>query len=152
MAITRTGKIVLVIGGILLAVVLVVGLFVGLLFWAVRDTEPTIASNSVLVLKLEGSLPDYAPEDPLASRLFGRDDRSLTGLLTQIRKAKADRRISAILFDIDLTMAGWAKADEIRDALADFRAAGKPAYAYMEYGTNKEYYVALACDRIYVAP
>ena len=152
MAITRAGKVVLIVAGIVLAVVLVVGLFVGLIFWSLRDNEPTIANNSVLVLKLEGALPDYAPEDPVASRFLGRDDRSLTSFLTQIRKAKADRRISAILLDIDLTMAGWAKADEIRDALADFRTSGKPVYAYMEYGTNKEYYIATACDRIYVAP
>ncbi|HYY41104.1 MAG TPA: signal peptide peptidase SppA [Pyrinomonadaceae bacterium] len=152
MAITRTGKVVLVVGSMVLAVVLVVGLVVGLLFWSLRDNEPALASNSVLVLKLEGTLPDYAPEDPVASRFLGRDDRSLTSFLTQIRKAKADKRISAILLDIDLTMAGWAKADEIRDALADFRTSGKPVYAYMEYGTNKEYYIATACDRIYIPP
>jgi protease-4 len=49
-------------------------------------------------------------------------------------------------------MIGWGKADEIRDTLADFRSTGKPVYAYMEYGTNKEYYLATAADRIYVAP
>ena len=152
MPITRTGKVILVVGGILLAIVIVIGLFVGLLFWSVRDTEPVVANNSVLVLKLGGSLPDYAAEDPFAARFFGRDDRSLTSFLTQLKKAKNDKRISAVLLDIDLTSAGWAKADEIRDALTDFRASGKPTYAYMEYGTNKEYYVATACERIYVAP
>ena len=152
MAITRTGKVVLIISGILLAIVLVIGLIVGLFIWSLRDTAPEIANNSVLVLKVSGSMPDYAPEDPFAARFLGREDRSLTSLLTQIKKAKADKRISAILLDIDLTSAGWAKADEIRDAITDFRTSGKPAYAYMEYGTNKEYYIATACERIYVAP
>src|SRR5205085_297285 len=152
MAITRTGKVVLIISGILLAIVLVIGLIVGLFIWSLRDTAPEIANNSVLVLKISGSMPDYAPEDPFAARFLGREDRSLTSLLTQIKKAKADKRISAILLDIDLTSAGWAKADEIRDAITDFRTSGKPAYAYMEYGTNKEYYIATACERIYVAP
>lgn len=152
MPITRAGKAILIIAGVVLAVVIVVGLIFGLIVWSVRDTEPTIASNSVLVLKLSGALPDYAPEDPLASRVFGRDDNSLTSLLTQLRKAKTDKRISAILLDIDLTGAGWGKADEIRDAIADFRTTSKPIYAFMEYGTNKEYYIATACDRIYVAP
>src|SRR5437763_6872775 len=132
MPITRTGKVILVIAGLVLAIVIVIGLFIGLLFWSVRDTEPVVASNSVLVLKLEGSLPDYAPEDPFAARFLGREDRSLVSLLTQIKKAKADKRISAILLDIDLTEAGWAKADEIRDAIKDFRASGKPIYTYME--------------------
>ena len=152
MPITRAGKIVLIISGLVLALVIVGGLLFGLLVWSLRDDEPVVANNSVLVLKLGGSLPDYAPEDPFASRIFGRDDRSLTNLLTQLRKAKIDKRISAVLLDIDLTSAGWAKADEIRDAIAAFRASGKPVYAFMEYGTNKEYYVATACERIYVAP
>ena len=76
MPITRTGKVILIIAGIVLAIVIVVGLFIGLLFWSVRDTEPVVASNSVLVLKLDGSLPDYAPEDPFAARFLGRDPGS----------------------------------------------------------------------------
>ena len=49
-------------------------------------------------------------------------------------------------------LVGWAKAAEIRDAVADFRSSGKPAYAYMEYGADKELYIATACDKIFVAP
>ncbi|MEJ7709347.1 MAG: signal peptide peptidase SppA [Pyrinomonadaceae bacterium] len=77
---------------------------------------------------------------------------SLTELLLQFKKAKADKRISAILLEIDGSGAGWAKADEIRDAITEFRKSGKFVYAFMEYGANKEYYIATACDRIYVAP
>ena len=42
-----------------------------------------------------------------------------------------------------------ANAEEIRDAIADFRSSGKPVYAFMEFGLNKEYYIAIACDKIY---
>jgi protease-4 len=48
--------------------------------------------------------------------------------------------------------AGWAKADEIRDAVAEFRKSGKPIYAYMEFGSDKEYYVATAAERVYLPP
>jgi protease-4 len=47
---------------------------------------------------------------------------------------------------------GWGKTDEIRDAVADFRKSGKPIYAYMEFGSDKEYYVATAAERVYVPP
>jgi len=47
---------------------------------------------------------------------------------------------------------GWGKAEEIRDAIADFRSSGKPVYAFLEIGMNKEYYIASACDKIYLAP
>jgi protease-4 len=149
---SRGWKIFLWVAGLLVALALVVVLGAALLLFVFTDDEPDIPDNSVLVLKVEGALPDYVPEDPFASRFLGRDDRSLTRLFSNIKKAKADKRIGAILLELDMTMMGWGKADEIRDTLADFRSSGKPVYAYMEYGTNKEYYLATACDRIYVAP
>jgi protease-4 len=151
MAMSRTRKIVLIIGSVVLALVLalVVGLL--LLFSMFRKSEPSISSNSVLVLKVKGSLPDYVPEDALR-RLFGGEDTSLTNLLMQLKKAKVDKRIGAVLLDIEMTGAGWGKAEELRDAITDFRASGKPIYAYMELGLNKEYYIALACEKIFVAP
>jgi protease IV len=151
MAMSRTRKIVLIITGVLLGCFLLAVLGIALLISALRNSGPTIHDNSVLVLSIKGTMPDYVPSDPFA-RALGQDDNSLTNLLWQIRKAKTDKRIKAILFDIDFTGAGWGQADEIRDAIADFRTSGKPAYAYMMLGTNKEYYIASACDRIYLPP
>jgi protease-4 len=151
MAMSRTRKIALIIIGLVLAVVVAVVIGIMLLLSMFRKSEPTIRDNSVLVLKVKGALTDYVPEDPVR-RLLGGDDSSLTNLLTQIKKAKVDKRIAAVLLDINMSGAGWAKAEEIRDAVADFRTSGKPIYAYMELGMNKEYYIALACEKIFVAP
>jgi protease-4 len=151
MAMSRTRKIVFIIGGLLLALVLAVVIGILMLFSMFRKSEPVVRDNSVLVLKVKGSLPDYAPEDALR-RLFGGADSSLSSLLTELKKAKADKRITAVLLEINMSGAGWAKAEEIRDAITDFRASGKPIYAYMELGMNKEYYIALACEKIFVAP
>jgi protease-4 len=151
MAMSRTRKVVLIITGIVVVVALVAFIGIALFINAVRGSEPSVADNSVLVLHVQGELPDFLPEDPMR-RLFGGDDSSLTSLLTQIKKAKVDKRISAILLEINMSGAGWGKADEIRDAIADFRTSGKPAYAYMEYGMNKEYYIATSCEKIFVAP
>ena len=150
MAMTRTGKAVLWIVGVA-AFLAVVGAVCLVIFFSMLDGEPTVRDNSVLVLKVGGSLPDYVAEDPM-NRLMGRDERSLTSLLAQLRKAKADKRVKGLLVELDITGVGWGKSEEIREAIKDFRASGKPAYAYMEYGTNKEYYIATACDRVYVAP
>ena len=70
----------------------------------------------------------------------------------QFKKAKVDKRIKAILLDINMSGVGWGKAEEIRDAITDFRSSGKPVYAYIEFGLNKEYYIATACDKIIVPP
>jgi protease-4 len=147
---SRARKAALWIVAVIVALVLVVGLVL-VVVYTMLNNEPDVRDNSVLVLNVGGSLPDYVAEDPL-NRFLGRDERSLSSLLLQLRKAKVDKRVGAVLLDIDIMSSGWGKAEEIRDALADFRASGKPVYAYMEYGANKEYYVATACDRIYVAP
>jgi protease-4 len=46
----------------------------------------------------------------------------------------------------------WAKLQELREALVDFRQSGKPVYALLEYGGDREYYLASAADRIYLLP
>src|SRR5690242_12673591 len=151
MATSGTRKTVWIILGIFGALILVAILGIAVLWIALRKGEPTIRDNSVLALRVAGSLPDYSPDDPF-KRFFGGPDQSLTGLVMQFKKAKVDNRIKAILLDIDTSGVGWGKAEEIRDAITDFRSSGKPVYAYIEFGLNKEYYIATACDKIIVPP
>lgn len=151
MAMSRTRKTVLIITGILVGLVLVALIGLALVVSAFRRSAPSIKDNSVLVLRVSGSLPDYAPDDPLR-RIFGAPSQSLSSLVLQFKKAKVDSRIKIILLEINMSGAGWGKSEEIRDAIADFRTSGKPVYAYMEYGMNKELYIASACDKIYLAP
>src|ERR1041384_5797134 len=125
MAMSTTRKIVLIISSIVLAL--------------------------VLIVKVAGALPDYGPDDPLR-KFLGGQPQSLGSLLAQFRKAKVDKRITAVLLDVDISEVGWAKSEEIRDAITDFRSSGKPVYAYMETGLNKDYYIATACDKIFVPP
>jgi len=146
-----TRKALLIIGGILAVLLLVAIIGIAAIVAVFRKGEPTIADNSLLTLRVSGSLPDYSPDDPF-KKYFGGPDQSLTGLVTQFKKAKADKRIKAILLDVDVSGVGWGKAEELRDAIADFRSTGKPVYAYLEFGLNKEYYLASACDKIYVPP
>lgn len=151
MSMSRGRKLALIIAGTLLVLLVVGVIVIALLVNAVRGSKPTIASNSVLVLRIEGDLPDFVPNDPLAEAFGGKSD-SLTSLLWQIRKAKVDKRISGLLLDVRMSGLGWGRSEELRDAIIDFRASGKPAYAYMEYGANKEYFIATACEKVYVSP
>ncbi len=146
-----TRKAILIIVGILGAVVLVAFIGIALIWLTFRKSEPPIRDNSVLTLRVAGSLPDYSPDDPF-KKYFGGPDQSLTGLVMQFKKAKVDKRIKGILLDVDLSGVGWGKAEEIRDAITDFRTSGKPVYAFIEFGLNKEYYIATACDKIIVPP
>jgi protease-4 len=151
MAMSRARKTVLIITSIVVGLVLVVLIGLAILIVSFRHNEPSIEHNSVLTLRVAGSLPDYVAPDPLR-KLFGSTDQSLTDLILQFKKAKVDNRIKVIILEVDMAGAGWGKSEEIRDAIADFRSSGKPVYAYMEYATDKEYYIASACDKIYLAP
>ncbi|MEO8650405.1 MAG: signal peptide peptidase SppA [Acidobacteriota bacterium] len=150
MAISRTAKTLLIIGGILF-VFLMVGV-IGLALIADSIGRPSVPNNSVLVLSVSGDLPDYTPEEPLAKALGIGQTQSFTGLLTQLRKAKADKRIGAVLLDINFPGIGWGKAEELRNAVKDLRESGKPVYAYMEIGTNREYYIAASAEKIFLPP
>lgn len=151
MAMSTTRKVVLTILGIVLGLALIVVVAVAIIVSAVRGKQPSIRDNSVLALKISGPLPDYVPDDPIR-RLFGGQPQSLGSLLAQFRKAKVDKRITAVMLDIDMSDAGWAKSEEIRGAIEDFRTSGKPVYAYMETSLNKDYYIATACDKVFVPP
>src|SRR5437899_1248824 len=100
MAMSTTRKVVLIISGVVLALVLVFVVGIAIIVSLVRGNPPSIRDNSVLALKVSGPLPDYVPEDPLR-RLFGGQPQSLSSLLTQFRKAKIDKRITAVLLDVD---------------------------------------------------
>jgi protease IV len=150
MAASKTAKVLLIVGGILFAFLVVGIILIALVAGSLG--KPDVPNNSVLVLSVSGDLPDYSPEDPLA-RAFGVPQKqSFTSLLTQLRKAKVDNRIQAVMLNISFPGIGWGKADELRDAIRDFTKSGKPVYAYMEIGTNKEYYIATAADKIFVPP
>jgi protease-4 len=150
MAMSKTAKVLLILGGILVVVIVVA--VIGVVYAARTMGRPSIADNSVLVLNVTGELPDYVAEEPLAKTFGIKQAQSFSGLLTQLRKAKVDDRIKAVLLDIDFPGIGWGKADEFRDAVKDFKTSGKPVYAYMEIGTNREYYLATAADKIFLPP
>ena len=147
---SKTGKVLLIIGGIFFVFILVAVIGLALVFSSASG--PAVPDNSVLVLKVSGGLPDYAPDDPTARLLGITQPQSFTSLLTQLRKAKVDNRIGAVLLDIEFPQIGWGKAEELRAAIKDFRASGKPIYSYMEIGMNKEYYIATATEKIFLPP
>src|SRR5215212_1267981 len=150
MAMSKTGKVLLIIGGVL--VVLFFIAIIGIALVEESLGKPDVPNNSVLVLNVSGDLPDYAAEDPMA-KIFGMESpQSFSSLMTQMRKAKVDSRIGAVLLNVNFPGIGWGKADELRAAIADLRASGKPVYAFMEIGMNKEYYIASAAEKVFLPP
>jgi protease-4 len=150
MAMSRTAKTLLIVGGIF--VVFIAVCLIGVALFLEFRNKPSVPSNSVLVMKVTGDMPDYSPQDPTAE-IFGiAQPQSLVSFVSSVKNAKSDSRIGAVLIDIDFPGIGWGKADEIRETIADFKTSGKPVYAFMEMGSNKEYYIASACDKVFLPP
>ena len=111
-------------------------------------SEPAVPARATLVLSPSGDLPEVLPDV-----VFGPGELTVRGYVELIRKAKADTRITGILLRPgSLSSPFWAKIQEVRDALDDFRASGKYVHAWLEYGGDREYYLASAADRVYLLP
>ena len=77
----------------------------------------------------------------------------MRSIVDNLRKAKVDPRIRAVLLKpTGFESPFWGKVQEMRDAVLDFRKSGKPVYAYLEYGGDREYYLATAADKVFLMP
>jgi protease-4 len=122
------------------------------LMYAFFGREPAVPSNATLVLRVGGSLSELAPSD-VVGYLRGSKTPTVRLIVDNLRKAKVDPRVKAILLKpTGFESPFWAKVQEIRDAVIDFRKSGKPVYAYLEYGGDREYYLATAADKVFLMP
>lgn len=142
------------LGGLVGAIVTVLGIFIvvlaiGRLF---ATKQPTIAANSVLVLTLEGDLPEAAPVDVPIPFLQVQSVPTVRDVWTSLREAAADSRIKAVVLQPHDLLAGWGKVQEIRAELADFKKSGKPVYAFLQSPGSREYYLATIADKIFLSP
>lgn len=120
-------------------------------FFASEKIE--VSSNSYLEIKLDGQLDDYNI-GPGFTDLFQIKSISLYDTWLNLKKAARDPRIKAVVLRFGLLDADWAKMNELREAVIEFRKSGKPALAYFEEvpDADKEYYLASACDKILIHP
>src|SRR5688500_4449838 len=113
---------------------------------------PAVPSAAALALRPGGDLQEVIPDD-VVGQLFGGDVKTVHGFVEGLQKAKRDPRIkSVLLMPSSLTSPYWAKVQEMRDAVLDFRQSGKTVVAFLEYGGDREYYLASAADRVYLLP
>ena len=122
---------------------------------ALFSSGVSIPEGSVLVVELGGELPE-APAADLLDRLSGSGGAmALPTLLLQLDKARVDERVAAVLLQIRPLDVGYARLQELRDALARLRSAKRRVIALLDLQTlnaTREMYLATAADEIYVVP
>jgi protease IV len=123
----------------------------GLIFTAVLvGRGPQIVGNSVLMMRVSGDLAEVEPGGVIGQ--FLEAPPTVRSVIDALRKAKVDTRVTGVILRPTGTAALWAKVQEIRDAITDFRTSGKPIVAYLEQGGEQEFYLGSACDKVYLMP
>jgi protease-4 len=136
----------------LLGLALVVSIAGFAMLYVFLGREPPVPGNAVLVLRVGGDLAEVASGD-VVGYLRGARASTVRAIVDNLRKAMVDSRIRAVLlrptgFDSPF----WGKVQEIRDAVLEFKRSGKPVYAHLEYGGDREYYLATAADKVFLLP
>jgi protease IV len=96
------------------------------------------ASNKIAVIKIEGII----------------DNKLAENVSWQIKAAKKDKNVKAVIFKTNSPGGGVAASDRIYNQICEFRAeTGKPAVAFMEtVAASGGLYTSCGCDKIIAEP
>lgn len=126
--------------------------FAGIVASSNATTE--IKEKSVFVLQLSGAVSERSAEGTPFDELLGMADMSSMGLddiLDAIRKAKENDDIKGIYIEGGVTtFDSPATAQQIRDALEDFKTSGKWIIAYADQYMQASYYLASVADSLFI--
>jgi len=141
--------------GVVLVIVLIVAAATvsaaGLVFMSLMvGRGPRIAGNSTLVLEIGGDLQELEPSG-VFDQLF-EPPPTVRSVTEALRKARLDNRVTSVVIRPTTTVALWAKVQEVRDAILEFKGSDKPIVAFLEYGGDQAYYLASACDQVFLLP
>src|SRR3990170_2635806 len=139
----KIGKVFLVLV-ILILVLQVVGI-------AVVHFAKRIRPNTVLTLEIEGEIPEQAARNPLRELVAG-PVTTVTEIVEGLERARTDSRITGIEVRVSESTLGMGTLGEIREKIQEFSRAGKFSVAYLEFATNRPYYLASACQTVILLP
>jgi protease IV len=116
-----------------------------------------VRNHTVLTLDLEPPPVEYRGQDLLSQAMTGGARPTVKDIVDALERASGDDRVDGLVVTLGGESGGVAVAQEIRDAIRAFRDEGKFAVAYAEtFGEgsagNGAYYVASACDEIFMQP
>jgi protease-4 len=136
----------------LVGIATLLALFGAVCLYVFSSRGPVVPDRALLVVRPGGELLEIVPDD-VVGQVFGSEGSTVRGFVESLQKAKRDPRVTGVLLlPSTLELPYWAKVQELRDAILDFRVSGKPVVAFLEYGGDREYYLASAADRVLLMP
>jgi protease-4 len=144
-----------VLGGLSVLAVIAVTAVIAVLIHAAPQPTP-LPGKIVLSADLDQNLAEGPGADVLSRALFG-DTMTLRDFLDALEEAGNDPRVKGLYARLGDDSLGLARVQEVRDAIAAFRAKGKFAIAFAdtfgEFGpATRPYYLATAFDQIWLQP
>ncbi len=129
--------------------IIFVGLFI--ILSALAQTSVNIPDHALLQIDLQGDIAEYIAPDPVEEAL-GRTRLDMRKFRDNLEKAAVDDRIEAVVIRPDLLGVGFGKLQEITALIHKFRRSGKKIYAYLgsDMSFTRDYYVASACDSVFM--
>ncbi|TVO35290.1 signal peptide peptidase SppA [Vibrio algivorus] len=116
--------------------------------------------KEALVLNLEGPIVEQRsyvnPFDSLSGTLFDKDlpkENVLYDIVSTIRFAAADNSVPGLVLNLkQMPETNLTKLRYIAKALSEFKATGKPIYAYGDFYNQSQYYLASYADKVLLSP
>lgn len=129
---------------------------IGLIVWAVLSDEEELPERMILTMDLRDGLDEKTGGGSLSVLDLGHS-LTLAETVLAIDRASSHADVAGLIARVDGSGPGFAQTQEIRNAIARFRASGKFAYAYStsfgEFGPGTiGYYLATAFDEIHLQP
>ena len=138
------------IGGTLI-VLLLMG--IGGAISGLKESAPfVVKENAVLHMKLDTKISEVSYAEFNKTSFSLEQGFGLREIKIGLEAAKTDDKIKGVLLNITNLPAGMATAEEIRNAIIDFKSSGKFVYAYSEFYSQKAYYLSTAADKIHLFP
>ncbi len=125
-------------------------------FLSFSTDRPGVPSRTALEIDWR-VLPRESAGEGLTGGLFGRDRPTLADTIETLRRAAADKRVTGIVATLGDDWPGLAAVQELRDAIAAFRASGKFTIAWAPSfedgpGGIGNWYLATAFERVWMQP
>ncbi len=115
--------------------------------------KPEIKDGSWLVIDLYGGITEYSPPSNFIGEIMGGEGETLTRILCNLNKVCVDDRIEGVIFKMSSSNgSGRAMLEEMRGAIKKVQASGKKVYGYSDSMNRHTYYLAAACDSLFMPP
>jgi protease-4 len=135
----------IILGAVVVVVALAVLAILGVMY--ARRIKP----STVLVVRIEGEIPEQTPQNSLQD-FFNGPSTTVTDITEGIERARTDPRITGLEVRLGETDMSMGKIQEIRDRITAFSLARKFSVGYLEFATNQSYYLGSSCQTLVMLP